>query len=240
MARRVLQGLQKASVVFYSTSEVRRQIEEYGILDPRRLVHAPYGIAPEFTTDLVEPDPAASTDDVVSRPFLLHVGSCIPRKRIDVLLDVFAGLTTRFPELRLVQVGGRWTEAQREQMTKLRITSAVTQWRGLDRRALAVLYRRASLVLQPSDSEGFGLPVVEALACGAVVVASDIPVLREVGGEAGIYCPPGEPKAWVETIAGLLKDSDSAPPRKRRLAHAQRFSWKTHTRTILEAYKGLR
>jgi glycosyltransferase involved in cell wall biosynthesis len=240
MARRVLQGLQKASVVFYSTSEVRRQIEEYGILDPRRLVHAPYGIAPEFTADLVEPDPASKTNRVVPGPFLLHVGSCIPRKRIDVLLDVFAGLTTRFPELRLVQVGGRWTEAQREQMTKLRITSAVTQWRGLDRRALAVLYRRASLVLQPSDSEGFGLPVVEALACGAVVVASDIPVLREVGGEAGIYCPPGEPKAWVETIAGLLKDSDSAPPRKRRLAHAQRFSWKTHTRTILEAYKGLR
>src|ERR1700737_890170 len=62
MARRILHGLQKASVVFYSTSEVRRQIEEYGILDPRRLVHAPYGIAPEFTPDLVEPVSAESKD----------------------------------------------------------------------------------------------------------------------------------------------------------------------------------
>ena len=62
----------------------------------------------------------------------------------------------------------------------------------LDRDELADLYRRAALVLLPSDREGFGLPVVEAMACGTPVVASDIPALREIGGDAAAYCAPGD------------------------------------------------
>jgi glycosyltransferase involved in cell wall biosynthesis len=240
MAGNVMRGLQKAEVVFYSTAAVRRQIERHGLLDPSRLVHAPYGISPEFTPTCATAAPANDLF-VVPRgtPFLLHVGSCIPRKRVDVLLETFARVRRACPGLRLVQIGGQWTASQRGQIVGLGIGSAVTQHRGLDRHTVASLYRRAALVLIPSEAEGFGLPVIEGLACGGTVVASDIPALREVGGEAAVYCPPADVPAWVETVTRLLARPSSAPARPVRLGQARRFSWAEHARTILEAYRKL-
>jgi glycosyltransferase involved in cell wall biosynthesis len=91
-------------------------------------------------------------------------------------------------------------------------------------------------VLLPSEAEGFGLPLIEALACGASVVASDIPVLREVGAEAVTYCPVGDVLAWAEQVTRLLADPVTAPPREVRLSRAARFTWAAHVRTIAEAY----
>lgn len=238
MARRVLDGLQKAAIVFYGTRQVRQQMEKYGLIDPNRFVYAPYGIAPEFTHEESDEEPEdVALAGLNDRPFLLHVGSCIPRKRIDVLLDVFAQVLTQHPELQLVQVGGTWTEAQRRQIDRLQVARSVHQVRGLNRKALASLYRRASVVLQPSEAEGFGLPVVEGLACGAVVVATDLPVLREVGGEAAVYCPLANVPAWRDTVCRLLSRSSTAPELSVRLSHAKRYSWSAHARTILTAYQ---
>ena len=66
----------------------------------------------------------------------------------------------------------------------------------LEPAVLAALYRRAALVLMPSEAEGFGLPLVEAMACATPVIASDIPVLREVGAEAAVYCAVADVPAW--------------------------------------------
>lgn len=240
MMRRVLSGLQQAAVVFYSTQEVRRQIEQHGLLDPERLVYAPYGIASEFVP--VSENEEVSKDLVAQLPpdpFLLHVGSCVPRKRIDVLLAVFAAAREEVPELRLVQVGGEWTLAQRKQMVRLGITTAVAQLKGLRRNAIAELYRRAHLILQTSEAEGFGLPVIEALACGSLVVASDLPVLREVGGEAVVYCPIGDVPSWTETVLQLLRGKGQLPDASLRIAQASGYSWSSHARTIVAAYQRL-
>jgi glycosyltransferase involved in cell wall biosynthesis len=241
MASHILRGMQKAAVVFYSTSPVRQQIEHLGLIDTGRLVHAPYGIPDEYTPESDKPDssPGLLHERFTGRPFLLHVGSCIPRKRIDVLLDVFAAVRARRSELHLVQVGGEWTDPQREQLQRLRVAADVTQLRGLTREQVASLYRAAAVVLQPSEAEGFGLPVVEALACGAIVVASDIPVLREVGGTATTYCPMGDVGAWVAAVERMLDDPAVAPPRVERLAWASRYSWAAHARTIANSYLAL-
>jgi len=68
-------------------------------------------------------------------------------------------------------------------------------------------------VLQPSDREGFGLPLVEAMACGTPVVASDLAVLREVGGAAVEYCPPGSARLWQKRIFELANERREAPGR---------------------------
>jgi glycosyltransferase involved in cell wall biosynthesis len=133
-------------------------------------------------------------------------------------------------------VGGEWTADQRERAGRLGVAGDVTQVRGLTREQVASLYRRAAVVLQPSEAEGFGLPVVEALACGARVVASDIPVLREVGGPAAAYRPVGDVGAWAAAVGELLDDPAGGPGRSVRLEWASRYSWAEHARIVLNSY----
>ncbi len=138
-----------------------------------------------------------------------------------------------------MQVGGPWPPHLAEQITRLGIGEFVSQVRGLSREQLAELYRRAAVVLVPSEAEGFGLPVIEALACGAVVIASDIPTLREAGGGAAIFCPLGDVPAWTEAVVRALTDAGFAPSSDTRLSHAAKFSWAEHARVIAETYQRL-
>jgi len=234
MARRILRGMQKAAIVFHSTLTVRSQIEKYGLIDPLRLVHAPLGVSQEFF-DSAATDPSPN----IGNPTLLHVGSCIPRKRIDVLIDVLAAVRQRIPEIRLIQIGGEFTAEQRQQITTRGVEKLITQSRGVSRSDLTRFYRAASLVLVTSEAEGFGLPVAEALASGAVVLASDIPVLREVGGEAAVYAPVGDVRVWTAKALDLLQNPISAPDRTARLNWGERYSWQAHSAVIARAYARL-
>ena len=234
MARRILRGLQKAAIVFHSTQAVRSRIEQLGILPPERLVHAPYGVNAEFVPE--SPADERLPEVLQGRPYLLHVGSCVARKRIDVLLEVFSRVRRRHADLRLMQVGGTWSSDQLERIESLGLRGSVVQVRGVEGRALAALYRHAAVLLQPSDAEGFGMPVLEALACGCAVVASDLPVLREVGGEGATYLPVGDVQAWSHAIAAILEAPSIAPAVPLRLAQARRFSWAAHANTVAQAY----
>jgi glycosyltransferase involved in cell wall biosynthesis len=240
MARTTLLGLRRAAVVFHGTQAVRAELLAHGVVPAERLVWAPPGVSPEFRP---EPSAADRSESVLAplggRPFLLHVGSSIPRKRLDVLFAVFAALRARHPELRLVQQGGALTPDQREQVSRLGLGHVLLQPPRLDRDTLAGLYRRALAVLVPSQAEGFGLPVIEALACGAPVVASDLPVLREVGADACTYCPVGHVEAWADALHALLSGQTPPPPRELRLERARRFTWHQHARTVLGAYQQL-
>jgi glycosyltransferase involved in cell wall biosynthesis len=235
-ARRALDGLRRAAVVFHSTAAIGNELHSRAGVLANRLVHAPYGVADEYTTD---PDPSVTLPVATDPPFLLHVGSSAPRKRLDVLLDVFAAVRERVPGLRLVQVGGPWWPTLAAQVDGLG-GRRVTQVRGLSRGQLADLYRRAAVVLVPSDAEGFGLPVIEALACGATVVASDLPTLREVGGTVATYCPVADVPAWAAAVVGVLNNSSGSPSSSARLEHVARFSWVAHARVIADAYLRLR
>jgi glycosyltransferase involved in cell wall biosynthesis len=238
MSRRILRGLQSCAVVFYSTAEVRKQIEHYQLVEPSRLVQAPLGIATEFS---INTGNQSNIDQGILKqignvPYLLHVGSCIPRKRIDILLDVFAQVRSIHPELQLVKVSGEWTQSQQQQIADLNISKSIIHLQGLERATIAALYQRASAVLLTSEAEGFGLPVIEALACGAIVVASDIPVLREVGGQGVIYCPTADVSTWVETVSKLLLNSTIVPSLNMRLSQAQKYSWSNHAQIIAQSY----
>ena len=124
---------------------------------------------------------------------LLHVGSTVPRKRLDMVLRISAAVRSRIAGVRLVRVGGPLTPEQREEAARLGMSDRLVELPFLDRDVLAAVYRRAALVLIPSDREGFGLPAVEATACGTPVIASDIPAIVEVGGDAGRVLSPRGP-----------------------------------------------
>ncbi|HEV3167949.1 MAG TPA: glycosyltransferase, partial [Isosphaeraceae bacterium] len=114
----------------------------------------------------------------------------------------------------------------------------------LDRALLAAVYRRAALMLQPSEAEGFGLPVAEALACGAPVLASNLPALVEVGGEAAVYRAVGDLSAWSEAALGLLTERQAQNEawharRAAGMARAALFTWPAHARALVGIYKSM-
>jgi glycosyltransferase involved in cell wall biosynthesis len=103
----------------------------------------------------------------------------------------------------------------------------------LERRELAALYRRAAMLLMPPDAEGFGLPMVEAMACGTPVIATSLPALREVGGAAVEYCESGDVSGWSKAVMALAVESQPRPQDWRaqcirRLHFIERFSPKQY------------
>jgi glycosyltransferase involved in cell wall biosynthesis len=223
MTRRVLDGLRRAAVVTCDSHATREALVAHAL---RRdgLEVVPLGVHPAFTPG------AGRFANANEGPVLLHVGSTIARKRIDVLLEVVARLHAANPSIRLVRVGGPFTTQQTAHVRALHIEDAVTVMPALSTAELAEQYRSATLVLLPSEREGFGLPVVEAMACGTPVVASDLPVLREVGGTAATYAPVGKVDAWVQAVEALLAERIAQPARwsERRdaaIRQASGFTW---------------
>jgi len=106
---------------------------------------------------------------------------------------------------------------------------------------LSDLYRGASLCVVPSLHEGFGLPVLEALACGTPLACSSIPVFEEVAGDAAAYFDPLDPGAIARVMTALLEDpARAATLRERGLARARAFTWSETARKTIEVYRRLR
>lgn len=233
MTRHILDGLRRAACVTCDTSAVRDEILARGLAPAERVIVAPIGVGAEF-----RPDPDLEADrsaaDLVRAPEgaieVLHVGSCAPRKHIDRVLRLCADLAAGGDRVHLVRVGGPFT-ADQEQMTRdLGLADRISVLPRLDDRLLAAVYRRATLTVLPSDREGFGLPVIEALACGAPVLASDLPALREVGGPAAAFCAPGDREAWARNARSLILERTErrdqfATRRARGVVWAGRFTW---------------
>lgn len=248
LGERLLAGLLAARKIICGSHATRDALLESGVIDASRVAVVPYGLHPSCT-----PRPDLRADEVALGylgdfdtrvPEILHVGSTIPRKRIDVLLDVVAALRTRYPTLRLIRVGGDFTREQCRRVARLGIERHITVLPFLERRVLAAVYRRATVVLQPSDREGFGLPVAEAMACGTPVVASDLKPLREVGGQVASYCPVGDVGAWATAVSALIEErrADGQAWARRRAAavmDARRFSAIEHARKMLNVYREL-
>ena len=184
MVQRTLDGLRTCARVICVSETVRAQILHYRLVPQERLTVAHNGAHPicspvaDAESDAEALQLLGGRSDV---PYLMHVGSTVPRKRIDLLLKIFAFIRSRRPEVRLIRVGGPFTDVQARLADELGVTGAVHVMPFIDWKTLAALYRRSAITLQPSDAEGFGLPLIEAMACGCPVIASDLPVFREVG-----------------------------------------------------------
>jgi glycosyltransferase involved in cell wall biosynthesis len=247
MTRRILDGVVRAGRVVFDTEAVRDEAVRLGLVKPDRTAVAPLGVHASCSP---QPDPAADEEArrlLASLPEgavpLLHVGGTFRRKRIDLLLRIFAQVRTLMPEARLVRVGGPLTAEQRRIAQELGVESFILELPYLSREVLAAVYRASSLVLLPSEEEGFGLPLLEAQACGTPVVASDLPVLREIGGDAALFRPVGEVTEWSAAVAGLLSGGESDRKlevlRRAGLIQAERFTWNAYARKMVEIYKEL-
>ncbi len=211
-----------ADMVITPTEAVRREVIEFFSLDPDRVCAVPLA-APRWLRKV--------EDRPLARPFILYVGARTGRKNIGTLIDAWREVRSCHPvDLVLAGPAGAGFELVPED--GLRLAGEVRD------EELQQLYSTAVLFVYPSTYEGFGLPVLEAMQCGLPVVASRIPAIQEVAGEAAALVDPNDRKAWVEALSGLLGDGD----RRRDLAararaRARRFSWSRTARETREVYE---
>ncbi len=173
--------------------------------------------------------------------YILFVGTIEPRKNINGLLHAYAHLRTILPDAPpLVVVGKRgWLD---EEVFTLCKDLALEQWviwyGSADPADLPALYSGAAVFCLPSFYEGFGLPSLEAMACGTPVIVSNCSSLPEVVGEAGLLVNPHDASEIAEALRRVLTDSDlAAEMRQRGLQRAAMFSWAETARQTLALYE---
>lgn len=235
--RTLVRASARAATRVITVSETSRRdlIQRYG-LPEERVVAIPNGVGPQFR-------PASSGGQRLEqrggRPFtVLAVGTLQPRKNLLRLVDALSIVARRVPiRLRVVGPDGHQAAAIRERLTSS-VETDVVGW--LDDDQLAAEYRSADLFVYPSIYEGFGLPVVEAMASGTPVVTTTGGSLPEVAGDAAIVVEPHDVAALATAIERVLQDRDLALLlRERGLIRASSFSWQESARRHLAVYDDL-
>ncbi len=174
--------------------------------------------------------------------YVLYVGSENPRKNLPFLLRAFARLRGRMPEARLVRVGALQylpqARALEAQIRELGLEDAVLHFPAVPDEDLALFYNRADLFVFPSLYEGFGLPVLEAMACGTPVVCSDAASLPEVAGDAALLVSPADEEGWAEAMYRALTDAHLRRElRARGLERARSFTWERTAEETVQVYR---
>jgi glycosyltransferase involved in cell wall biosynthesis len=235
-----LRGLQRAARVVCVSEAVRDQLEARRLVPASRLCVVPNGVE-MLAGESLPPGAEQEAGRLLGAaresgaPTLLHVGSTIPRKRIDVLLRSFAEVLRARPHARLIRVGGL-TEPQRRLADQLGVGAHILEIPFVERAVLLAIYRRADVTLLTSDAEGFGLPVLESLAAGVPVVASDLPALRQTGGDAAVYCPTGDAAAFARAALAVVCE-EGGDRRRRGLERAARFTWAAYAERMEAIYR---
>jgi len=213
-------------VLVVSERTKRDVIEHYGIAEDK-IVVTPNGVDSIFTPNGTAPD---------SPPFALFVGGIQPRKDPLTAIEALA-LADR--ELRLVVVGDekRGGDEVRAAIQRLGLEARVDLLGHVEQNALASLYRRAQLLVFPSRYEGFGLPVLEAMASGTPVVAARAGAVPEVAGEAAVLVEPGDAEALAAGMEQAMGDRETLIARG--LERAREFSWPETAKRTLAVYREL-
>jgi glycosyltransferase involved in cell wall biosynthesis len=176
----------------------------------------------------------------IQTPYLLYVGNLEPKKNVAAIVAAFDQIADRLPHSLVLHGAWAWRcDDVRRAIESARHPERIILVPGyLPRPQLASLYTGADLLVQWSLYEGFGLPPLEAMACGTPAVVSDGGALPEVAGPAACVVPLGPPESLAEALLALLADqAQLADLRRRGLDHAAKFTWDAHARAAVALYE---
>ena len=245
LARRARRRLpvmtRSASLIITATECVRREISEHLHVKADRIRVTPF--APRSGFHAL---PAAQANQTRQRlgiedEFILFVGTVEPRKNLLTLMRAFDQIlrqTSRRPQLVVVGAEGWLMDELFAFIKESSISDRLRLTGYLDDGDLRALYSSCTVFIYPSIYEGFGLPPLEAMACGAPVIASKIATFQETLGSAAEFVEPNDVEALARSIVEILGDEDRRRTLSRRgLEQAAKFSWERTAQLTLEVYR---
>jgi len=238
----VLDNLRKADAFIVATEWLREELATW-LGDEERIHVIPYGVDDAFFAS-----PGESREEIRKRWSIpatsfvvLHVGSVAPRKNFGTVIATVEGLrASGLPEAWLLQVGSRLSNEQRLDIDSRNLSDRITSLGPAREYDLRCAYRAADVLLFPSWYEGFGFPVLEAMASELPVVTSSAGGVKEVAGDAASVVAGREVEPYIEAVKQVAGDREyRAELVKRGVPHAKKFRWAEAARNTAALYRDL-
>lgn len=233
-------SLRRCDRIIVYSANTRRDLESRAMAKQGAIVNIPLGVNPGLR-------PGIATDGFLRRyqlprPFILSVGVLEPRKNHIILFEVLRRLRKQGQSIDLVVIGREgwhWTSPlERPEFQSL--APSVRIIADVPDADLAEFYNRAAVFAYPSLYEGFGLPILEAMACGAPVVCSSASALPEAGGDAALYADPHDSMAFAARVSRVLADSALRGRMvEAGLRRARQFSWRRTAEETIAVYQSV-
>jgi len=218
-----------ADAVLCISDTTRRDVQRFYNIDSDRLHVTPLACGDVFRQ-------LEGHEAVRGGPFFLYVGSRAHYKNFDGLIKAYSRWAGR-REIALYVVGVPWSANEEKRLVELGIRDQVRVLTDIDDESLCRLYNQAAAFVHPSLYEGFGIPLLEAMACGCPVIASRIPTTREVVGECPIYFEPTEMDALLDAFEVALSEGRNSDHVLAGLERVRRYSWDRTASQTLSVYR---
>jgi glycosyltransferase involved in cell wall biosynthesis len=230
-----LRAIRRVARVITDSSSARDDFLRFQDYPAERVIAIPLAASPFF-------HPPAVRESYPPREFtILHVGHSGFYKNIEAILCALPLVQVQLERpVRFCKVGGRLTLSQQELIAKLGISGSVETLGTLSDNALAQVYRTSDVLVMPSLHEGFGLPILEAMASGTPVVASNRGSLPEVVGDAGLIVEPDDIEAIADAVVRLITDPKVRDEMiARGIDRSGQFTWERTARATLDVYRAV-
>lgn len=235
-------GLSRATLILTASDFVVRELVEVFGVKPARIRSVALGVEPMFRPRLAhETEPVLGKHGLRHGEYLLAVGTLEPRKNLRVALLAFMQLPAKIRQanpLVLVGMKGWNTSELEQQLSPLVAAGEVMQLGYVPREDLAVLIAGATCLIYPSIYEGFGLPPLEAMACGVPVISSNVSSIPEVVGDTGVLLDPEDVDGFSKAMAMMVSAPDVRDSLgSEALLRSQRFTWDRCVSQTVDAYR---
>jgi glycosyltransferase involved in cell wall biosynthesis len=227
------------TIIAISECTKRDVVRVYGLDEKKiRVIHG--GVSPSFRPSPPEAMAGIRLRYSLPERYILSVGTIEPRKNLVTLLEAYRVLRDRGASVKLVIVGKKgWRyESFFQRLHEIGLENEVVFPGFIPDEDLPAVYTMADTFVFPSLYEGFGLPVLEAMACGAPVICSNTSSLPEVTGDGAVLVPPHDVRGWIEALEQVLNnEAFRADLSQCGLRQAARFTWQSTARKTYEVYR---
>ena len=236
-------GVALADHVIVGTEAVRAEAQQHLGLAPDRVTAMLCGVGPQFRPQSAETVSAIRAKHGLPSRYTLYVGTIEPRKNIGMLLRAFCDLPPELREACPLVLAGGWgwkTDAERELFHAEAKHKGAIHIGYVPDEDLPALYAGACALLYPSFYEGFGMPPVEAMACGTAAVTSTADAVREVVGKHALTLDANDLPGWRDVLKQIAADREFLSDYRRRdPAHAATFTWEACAHVVHDVYRNV-